>query len=411
MPWYRQGTVAVTNGQTTVTGVSTDFSLNARVGDAFQGPDGRWYEVSNIASSTVLSILPAYQGPTVAVGSYGLAPMQGYVKESADRLRQLVEQYGGTLALFGGALDAATLRANICAATRGANNDITSITGLTTALSIAQGGTGAVTPAAARTALGLGDAATKTVGTAPGNVMGVGAGGWLGASTVDNGNMNNARQTGLYSALSAFNSPASALQLLSSDWGADPRWQSQLALGVSLNRAFFRSILKDQTVATSWAEFYHTGNTTRGSGGVLSAASPILRIANVAGTERKDLLEHTFEPAGEWGVSNDEARGVTVERLGVGVYLVKGSLGLALEGWRIQDPCSPDGGRMLGITQSEQDTQGWVTIRLFKQRWTLDDDGEMHLGIGAPLDVPLNSWIDVRLEMPAVPTPTEQPPA
>ncbi|MBA6067705.1 phage tail fiber protein [Pseudomonas mosselii] len=396
MPWYRQGTVAVTNGQTTVTGVSTDFALNARVGDAFQGPDGRWYEVANIASSTVLSILPAYQGSTVAAGSYGLAPMQGYVKESADRLRQLVEQYGGTLALFGNATDVVTLRTNIGAAKSGVNGDITSITGLTTALSIEQGGTGATTAAAARTAL---------------NVMAVGAGGWLGASTVDNGNMNSARQTGLYSALNAINSPASALQLLSTDWGADPRWQSQLALGVSLNRAFFRSILKDQTGATSWAEFYHTGNTTRGSGGALSAASPILRIANVAGTERKDLLEHTFEPAGEWGVSNDEARGVTVERLGVGVYLVKGSLGLALEGWRIQDPCSPDGGRMLGITQSDQDTQGVVTIRLFKQRWTLDDDGEMHLGIGAPLEVPLNSWIDVRLEMPALPTPTEQPPA
>ncbi|WP_177330349.1 hypothetical protein [Pseudomonas sp. CCOS 191] len=48
----------------------------------------------------MLSILPAYQGPTVTAGSYGLAPMQGYVKESADRLRQLVEQYGTILALI-----------------------------------------------------------------------------------------------------------------------------------------------------------------------------------------------------------------------------------------------------------------------------------------------------------------------
>ena len=150
-----------------------------------------------------------------------------------------------------------------------------------------------------------------------------------------------------------------------------------------------------------WCMFYHTGNTTRGSGGALSAASPILRIADIDRSERRDLLEQSFERAGDYGATNDEARGVTVERVDVGVYLVTGSLGLAMEGWRIQDPCSPDGGRMLGITQSEQDDQGVIIIKLFKQRWTLDDEGEMHLGPGAPLDVPLNSWIDVRLEMPA----------
>jgi len=163
MPWYRQGTVAVTNGQTTVTGTGTSFAANGRVGDAFQGPDGQWYEVTNIASPTVMSILPAYLGVTAASGSYGLAPMQGYVKESADRLRQLVEQFGSTLALLGNPADVAAIRANIGAAARGANGDITSITGLTTALSIAQGGTGAKTAAAARTALGLKTAAVADI--------------------------------------------------------------------------------------------------------------------------------------------------------------------------------------------------------------------------------------------------------
>ncbi|HHJ1798403.1 TPA: hypothetical protein ACQGVI_005911, partial [Pseudomonas aeruginosa] len=78
-------------------------------------------------------------------------------------------------------------------------------------------------------------------------------------------------------------------------------------------------------------------------------------------------------------------------------------LGLAKEGWRVIDPASPDGGRPLGITDSDQAEDGTVTIRLYKQRWTLSDDGEMVLGKGAPLDVPLNSWIDVRLSMPAPP--------
>ncbi|MGH2435209.1 MAG: phage tail protein, partial [Pseudomonas sp.] len=51
MPWYRTGTVAITAGQNTVTGTGTSFSANARVGDAFLGPDGNWYEVTNIASA------------------------------------------------------------------------------------------------------------------------------------------------------------------------------------------------------------------------------------------------------------------------------------------------------------------------------------------------------------------------
>lgn len=65
---------------------------------------------------------------------------------------------------------------------------------------------------------------------------------------------------------------------------------------------------------------------------------------------------------------------------------------------------------MLGITESHQDEGGTVTVRLFKQRWTLTDDGEMVAGRGALIDVPLNSWIDVRLEMPAVEYPSPPPP-
>ncbi|WPN21794.1 hypothetical protein [Pseudomonas marginalis] len=87
MTWYKTGTVSVTPGSNAVLGTGTSFIANSRVGDAFRGPDGEWYEVTNIASDMALSIAPSYQGAAVTVGGYSLAPMQGYVKDSADALR------------------------------------------------------------------------------------------------------------------------------------------------------------------------------------------------------------------------------------------------------------------------------------------------------------------------------------
>lgn len=92
MAWYKAGNVTVTNGSTAVTGTGTRFASNARVGDSFRGPDGYFYEIINIASETTFGIAPAYQGASVANSTnYVIAPIQGYVKESADRLRLLTD--------------------------------------------------------------------------------------------------------------------------------------------------------------------------------------------------------------------------------------------------------------------------------------------------------------------------------
>lgn len=89
MPWYKAGTVSVTQNSNAVIGVSTAFIANSRVGDAFKGPDGRWYEVVNIASDTALAISPPYAGPTAAGAGYSITPVQGYTKAAADRLSKI----------------------------------------------------------------------------------------------------------------------------------------------------------------------------------------------------------------------------------------------------------------------------------------------------------------------------------
>lgn len=166
MAWYRTGTVTIVAGQTVVTGTGTNFPANSRVGDEFQGPDGRGYEIVNVTSETVLSILPPYMGPSVAGAAYGIKPINGYAKDLLDRINNLLLDFGGTLALFGRATDAPTLRANISAAASGGNSDITALYGLTTALSVGQGGTGGKTQPQARAGLGLkGAAIAELIGT------------------------------------------------------------------------------------------------------------------------------------------------------------------------------------------------------------------------------------------------------
>ncbi len=74
------------------------------------------------------------------------------------------------------ATSGATVRTVIGAAAAGANSDITSLSGLTTALTIAQGGTGSATASGARTNLGLGSIATQnanSVSISGGTISGI----------------------------------------------------------------------------------------------------------------------------------------------------------------------------------------------------------------------------------------------
>ncbi|MEI2416227.1 hypothetical protein V8Z80_08585 [Orrella sp. JC864] len=106
MAWYRAGTVSVSNGNVTVTGSGTAWVANARTGDAFQGPDGRLYEVTNVASNTALSIAPPYAGQNASGQGYLLIPVQGYTKRLADRAAELIADYGNAADRAEGALQA-----------------------------------------------------------------------------------------------------------------------------------------------------------------------------------------------------------------------------------------------------------------------------------------------------------------
>ncbi|HDS3503850.1 TPA: phage tail protein, partial [Enterobacter cloacae subsp. cloacae] len=134
--------------------------------------------------------------------------------------------------------------------------------------------------------------------------------------------------------------------------------------------------------------------------GTLKAASPVARIVkSQEECQRTDIDEPGYEWCG-CGTANAEAEGISVTRLDVGVYVLTGSAGLASSGWQLLPPMDPGGMGELGVVEAEQSESGGLTVRLFKRKYMLNDEGEIVKTKGAPMDVPSNSWIDVRLDMP-----------
>jgi hypothetical protein len=128
-----------------------------------QGATGILYcDGTNIISATTSAafagVVPVVQGGTGATN----AP-------------SALTNLGGTgigTAVFTAATTAAA-RSSIAAAASGANSDITSITGLTTALTVAQGGTGSTTAGGARTNLGAAASGSNADITALTNAAGI----------------------------------------------------------------------------------------------------------------------------------------------------------------------------------------------------------------------------------------------
>lgn len=172
---------------------------------------------------------------------------------------------------------------------------------------------------------------------------------------------------------------------------------SQIQLTVDNRMASRRRYLNNWS---PWAVYYSSANTTTASDGTLKAASPVARIVKSQNeNQRTDVDEVGFTWCG-CGTANAEAEGIKISRLDVGVYILTGSDGLASEGWQLLPPMDPGGMGELGIVEAEQAESGGLTIRLFKRKYMLSDEGEIVKTKGEPMDVPVNSWIDVRLDIP-----------
>ncbi len=117
-------------------------------------------EAGNSATNAAGSATTAGQSATAALNSQNAAKVsEDNAKASETNAKMSETNAAGsatTAQQAADSIDGAAIRAAIDAkAAAGANSDITSLSGLTTALSVAQGGTGSKTASDARTALGM----------------------------------------------------------------------------------------------------------------------------------------------------------------------------------------------------------------------------------------------------------------
>lgn len=141
----------------TVASEAAMLALTAERGDMAIRSDqaGQAYVLAADAPALLANWVPIKQNLAVALVAIGaITPAADTIAYFTGAATAASTAFTPAARTFLAAIDQAAQRAAILAAKSGANSDITSITGLTTALAVNQGGTGATTPAGARNNLG-----------------------------------------------------------------------------------------------------------------------------------------------------------------------------------------------------------------------------------------------------------------
>ena len=156
----------------------------------------------------------------------------------------------------------------------------------------------------------------------------------------------------------------------------------QIAYDYLTSNQAFRSKGVDQSWKP-WAYIYTNLNTTIDSNGSIKAASPVIQLFADKISANEEALEQN----------------PIFEKVGVGHYLIKNTLGFAKEGWWIEVPTDTNGNRICAVEYQTLEN-GDLELKTFKKK--LNEDGDIVANLDMPIDIPNNAngeprWIDVRL--------------
>ena len=238
------------------------------------------------------------------------------------------------------------------------------------------------------------NAASRQVGTGAGNVMEVGAFGVGGI--VQSKDMQSYTDEGSY-----LNAIGDKSQLFYAVNTAIPnRPFSSYAMGIflsALNDKVFLGfsmdddsigVIKSNGVSGSVIQLKTSKNTSIDGNGFIKAASPIVKLF----ASKIEL--------------NDEAaqQEIVFEKLGIGDYLIKGSLGFAQEGWYIEMPKDANGNVLVAVIY-EQLANNDISVKTYD--YMLNKKGRIVPDLKTPRDIPATRWVDLRLQ--ALPQTNLQP--
>ena len=412
---YTTGTIAISGN--TLTGTGTNFTAagslirNGCTVIAMTSPV-QVFQITTIGSATSLTVTPA-ANPTIPAGTRfaillsDSLSVDGLAQDIAETFTMYQRYMSGFADVMNGTTDvtitingaAVTVPGQKSLAKKGSNNDITSLSGLTTALSISQGGTGDKTPAGARTNLGLGSSATKDTGEGDNNVLVSGAFGLGSKNLPVIGDIWDKSQGTRFCNVTPATSGGpgmygSGIRLSDRNIGSgsNPVAQQSFA-ALILSGKIIQFMNMSDGNDSGWMQIYHTGNTTRASDGTLKAASPIVQLFSDGSCQL-----------------NDESEGCTVTRQAIGEYLIEGCMGLNADAaWG-----GIDGGFEIPSDRNKQPliwldyevkADGSILVKTYHRTHPSapafarnERDG---INDGEPIDIPSDQFVSVRVEMSA----------
>ena len=236
-------------------------------------------------------------------------------------------------------------------------------------------------------------AASRLVGTQAGNVMEVGAYGLGGNSILYSGGQNGffdfhkAKSGFFFNNTSQIDINGKKIPDYAGYIVSSIQYGGFFALGASIinNRIFAVRGSGDSAYPLELFDLLHDGNTIKDSNGFIKGASPVIQLFSDKISANQEALEQ--EP--------------TYEKVDVGHYLIKNTLGFSELGWYIEMPKDANGNVLVAV-QYEQLEDQTIEVKTFAKKFD-EETGDIVPNLEKPRDIPSGRWIDIRLK--ALPQP------